>query len=158
MLLFCNWAVFRLRAWQLLQLHGKCVRRHLQAVRPAWWIAPYIDTSGFPICASGSSCQFNGCLCVPYLGEGQPCGAGDCGDGLYCDLGTTGTCQERKTSGTCTYGYECAAGYVCTGSAYAKTCTKVKLPGDSCTQGQSECYGLSFCSDNGKCTRTGVVE
>lgn len=56
------------------------------------------------------------------------------------------------------YGYECAAGYVCTGSGYAKTCTKVKLPGDSCTQGQSECYGLSFCSDNGKCTRTGVGE
>ena len=118
----------------------------------------YTDGRGFPICASGSSCQFNGYLCVPYLGESQPCGAGDCGDDLYCDLGTTVTCQKRKTSGTCTYGYECAAGYVCTGSAYAKTCTKVKLPGDSCTQGQSECYGLSFCGDNGKCTRTGVGE
>jgi hypothetical protein len=122
----------------------------------------YTDAGGFPLCASGSSC--NNELCVPYLGDGEICwgehSAGDCGDGLYCDFRTTNPaiCRKRRTSGTCADGFECAAGTVCAGPANAKTCTKVKLPGDSCTQGQSECFGLSFCGDGGKCTRTGVAE
>jgi len=123
----------------------------------------YTDASGFPRCTSGSSCRLESESCVPYVSEGQPCqgqNSGDCGDGLYCDWGTTGSgiCHKRRTSGTCVDGPECAAGYVCAGPADAKTCTKAKLPGDSCTQGQAECYGLSFCGDNGKCTRTGVAE
>jgi hypothetical protein len=128
---------------------------------------PYVQPGGscaytlageFPGCASGLSCPHGSNLCTPYVGEGESCldaSAGNCGDGLYCN-GVA--CQKRKTSGTCRYGGECAAGYVCAGPTNTRTCTKVKLPGDSCTQGQSECYGLSFCGDDGKCTRTGVAE
>jgi hypothetical protein len=115
----------------------------------------YTDTDPFPNCAAGSTCQAD--LCVPDASEGQHClggSAGGCGEGLYCDAGT---CNKRKTSGDCTYRPGCAAGYVCTGPANAMTCTKVKLPGQACTQGQLECYGLSFCGADGRCTRTGVA-
>jgi hypothetical protein len=127
---------------------------------------PYVQPGGscaytlageFPGCASGLSCPHGSNLCTPYVGEGESCldaSTGECGDGLYCN---GAACQKRNTSGACTFGGECAAGSVCTRS-YPRTCTTVKLPGDSCTQGQAECYGLSYCGDDGKCTRTGAAE
>jgi hypothetical protein len=119
----------------------------------------YTVPSGFASCVSGSSCRKNE-LCVSDVGEGQPCmglSDGHCGDDLSCAWDTD-RCTKKQTSGTCAMGVECAAGYVCAGPAGATTCAKAKSPGDSCTQGQSECYGLSFCGDDGKCAHTGVAE
>jgi hypothetical protein len=117
------------------------------------------SANGSVECADGSECQINTDVCVADVGEGQPCQgptAGYCGDGLYCENGSTttaGMCRKKKSAGACADAMECLSYYRCVGAEGSKTCRKSKLLGESCTPGLGECFILySWCGSDGKCT------
>ena len=121
-------------------------------------------------CSNAATCPGT---CIAFIAAGQPCGFsvdGECGPGLDCDSGSNtckatsaaggpcpcrgatycdaqNTCQNQKTSGSCTSsGDECAVGYTCLDSA----CTALVGLGAACTPpatagGQSECGLGSYC-------------
>jgi hypothetical protein len=105
-------------------------------------------------CDSALSCTAG--KCGPRASQAEVCGALDspvCAQGLVCDepdLGHAGTCQPRKTTGTCNYNALCASGYMCNAS---HQCAPVKHQGDSCSVGAGECSPLAFC-DAGRCNET----
>jgi hypothetical protein len=136
-----------------------------QADAPIGAACGYGTGSSYVDCVDGASCNYDTDLCVANAAEGQACGgttAASCDYGLYCegfDSNVAGTCRKQKTSGACTDGTECASNHVCTGAQGNKTCNKAKLPGETCTPGQHECYNvISWCGADGKCTSTLLQE
>lgn len=63
-------------------------------------------------CVPGAVCGNDG-NCVPIPGQGQPCAAGNCDQGLYCDFNGTMTCLPTTPIGGACTGFECASGSYC---------------------------------------------
>jgi hypothetical protein len=115
-------------------------------------------------CASSLSCDSASktCYAPPEPGNaGAPCDEkARCAKGLYCDTGdetgaaAKGTCQARKTSGSCTSSSMCIPSLQCAGPSGSKTCSSPKHAGDSCTPGQSECDLVTFCYATHQCSAT----
>jgi hypothetical protein len=87
---------------------------------------------GDTYCAPGGTCE-----AVVRVNDGQPCdNAGvQCKDGFYCD----GTCQARKTTGTCGGEDECVARSTCN-----IVCSQPKKVGEACSIG--ECDMGAYCA------------
>ena len=124
-------------------VYGQCV---------AWPTEGEPCPDGF--CAPGLSCGArppgSGFICVVPSGAGGPC---PCQAGLYCDRALT--CKAMKTSGSCSGPFECAQGYVCSGSP--GSCVPYVGLGASC--GATAVCGMGYYCDSGtgKCAALPVV-
>jgi hypothetical protein len=112
-------------------------------------------------CAPHTSCDTTTNICVADAAEGQPCGS--CVTTQYCDragadggTSVSGVCRPRQTSGACPTGVECQTGYTCSTANGAKTCVRWKFTGEACIIGQNECYPLTYCGADGRCSADGA--